>query len=79
MSEPVASVVEPAASEAAEPPEEPPGLNCRFHGLCVTPHSREWVNGAQENSGAVERAWTMAPAAMTRSATTAEYSDTSCS
>jgi hypothetical protein len=26
----------PAATVAAEPPEEPPGVRSGFHGLCVT-------------------------------------------
>ena len=67
MSEPDASVVVPAASDAAEPPDEPPGVYSRFHGLRVTPQSREWVTAAQENSGAVVRACTMAPARISRS------------
>jgi hypothetical protein len=53
MSEPVASVAEPAASAAADPPLDPPGEYAVFHGLRVTPHSFVQVNGAQENSGVV--------------------------
>jgi hypothetical protein len=40
MSVPVASGVVPAASAAADPPDEPPALVSRFHGLRVTPHRR---------------------------------------
>ena len=69
MSEPLASSDVPAASDAPEPPDEPPTPNSGFHGLRVTPHSREWVNPAHENSGVVERAWMMPPASMIRSAT----------
>ena len=61
MSEPLASVVVPAASAAPEPPDEPPTPNSGFHGLRVTPHRRECVKPAHENSGAVVRAWTIAP------------------
>jgi hypothetical protein len=43
MSEPLASVVEPAASAAPAPPEEPPQLQSRFHGVRVMPCRREWV------------------------------------
>ena len=56
MSEPVARVVVPAASAAAEPPEDPPGVYAGFHGLRVTPHSRECVTVVQQNSGHVVRA-----------------------
>ena len=51
MSEPVASVEVPEASDAPEPPDEPPTPNSGFHGLRVTPCRREWVNAAHENSG----------------------------
>ena len=37
-----------------------------FHGLRVTPQSRDQVTGAQENSGVVVRACTMPPASMIR-------------
>src|SRR5262245_3891360 len=62
MSEPLASGVRPAASPAPEPPEEPPQEKPGFQGVRVTPHRREWVQGAQENSGVAERACMMAPA-----------------
>ena len=42
-----------------------------FHGLRVTPHNRDQVNGAQENSGVVVRACTIPPASMIRWAKTA--------
>jgi len=67
MSEPLASVVVPAASAAPAPPDEPPGVKSGFQGLRVTPQRREWVKAAQENSGAAERAWKMAPARLSRS------------
>ena len=61
MSDPLASVVVPLASAAADPPEDPPGEKVGFHGLRVTPQIRDCVNPAHENSGAVVRAWTIAP------------------
>ena len=67
MSEPWASVVVPAASWAAAPPDEPPGVKSGFHGLRVTPQSFECVTAAQPNSGAVERPWMIAPARLMRS------------
>jgi len=66
MSEPVASVAVPAASAAADPPLEPPGEYLVFHGLRVTPQSLDQVIGAQQNSGVVVLACTMAPASMMR-------------
>ena len=39
MSEPHSSPVIPAASAAAEPPDEPPGVRPRFHGLFVVPYT----------------------------------------
>ena len=43
MSEPMASAEVPAASEAAEPPDEPPGVKFGFQGLRVTPQSLDQV------------------------------------
>ncbi len=47
---PVAIEDVPLASEAAAPPDDPPGVNFRFHGLRVTPQRRDHVYPAQENS-----------------------------
>ena len=66
ISEPPASVEVPAASDAPEPPDEPPTANSWFHGLRVTPCTREWVNAAHENSGVVVRACWMQPASNMR-------------
>jgi hypothetical protein len=56
MSEPVAKAVVPAARDAAEPPDDPPGVKLGFQGLRVVPHSREVVTAAQQNSGVAVRA-----------------------
>src|SRR5690349_21314014 len=66
MSEPVASVVDPAASDAPDPPLEPPGEKSVFHGLRVTPQSFVHVTGALETSGVVVLACTIPPASMIR-------------
>ena len=79
MSEPLASVAVPAASAAPDPPEEPPTAYSGFHGLRVTPHSREWVKPAHENSGAVDRAWMIDPDSRIRSANGELCSAISCS
>src|SRR4051812_39707678 len=53
MSDPSARVVIPAASAAADPPDEPPGVNSGFHGLRVIPHKALQVTARRKNSGAV--------------------------
>ena len=42
-SEPSAKGRQPLATAAAAPPDEPPGVWSRFHGLRVTPHILLWV------------------------------------
>ena len=39
MSEPISSGVKRAASAAAEPPDEPPGVRSMSHGLHVVPNT----------------------------------------
>ena len=56
MSVPVASRVIPAARAAPEPPDEPPGLKRRFHGLKVVFQRREWHTPDRQNSETVVRA-----------------------
>src|SRR3954463_5897411 len=63
MSEPIASVAIPAANAAAEPPDDPPGVHSRFHGLRVTPQRLLQVTPSKNNSGAVVCACRTAPAA----------------
>ena len=67
MSEPVASVAEPAASTAPEPPDEPPQVYFGFHGVPVVPCRRVSVIQAQQNSGQVVRPIGIAPARSSRS------------
>ena len=43
MSEPLASVDVPLASDAPEPPLDPPTATSGFHGFLVMPHSLECV------------------------------------
>src|SRR5207237_7325873 len=42
----------PAATAAAEPPLDPPGVRSRFHGLRVVPNALVCVNATVPNSGA---------------------------
>src|SRR4051812_4550988 len=65
-SEPSAIVPIPAASEAAAPPLEPPGLLSGFHGLRVTPHRVDFVQCEAPNSGTVVLPISTAPASRIR-------------
>ncbi len=56
----------PAATAAAEPPDEPAGLRAGFHGLRVGPNSALLVLAPQANSGVLVLARTIAPAALRR-------------
>src|SRR5262245_3063602 len=53
----------PTARAAPSPPDEPPAVRSRFHGLHVMPYSAEsvWIRSAM--SGQFVRAMGMAPAA----------------
>src|SRR6516165_6497445 len=52
----------PVATAAAAPPLDPPQVRWRFQGLIVSPYSSLSVNQRQENSGALVRPITIAPA-----------------
>ena len=52
-----------AATAAAEPPEEPPGMRERAQGLCVGPNAEFSVELPMANSSMFNRPNTMAPAA----------------
>ena len=71
MSVPSAIGTQPEATAAPAPPEEPPGVRAGFHGLRVMPHSGESVKPEVANSGVVVLPTMIAPAASSRSTTTA--------
>ena len=56
----------PAATAAAEPPLEPPGVRSRFHGLWVAPNRRGSVVGRIPISGIVVLPTITNPAARSR-------------
>ena len=58
-----------AATAAAEPPEEPPGVRSRSHGLRVGPKRRPSVTGRMPHSGSVVVPTTTNPAARSRRVT----------
>ena len=70
-STPIAAGTMPAATAAAEPPLDPPGVRSRSHGLRVTPQVTDSVNGHSPNSGIVVLPTTTAPPARRRRTTSA--------
>ena len=52
-----------AATAAAEPPDEPPGIRVTSHGLRVTPKAEFSVELPIANSSMLQRPKTIAPAA----------------
>ena len=65
-SEPVASGTIPAAMAAALPPEDPPGVWSRFHGLRVGPNTVLSVSAFHPSSGVLVFPTTTHPAATSR-------------
>src|SRR5512139_3026365 len=66
-SDPVASGTSPAATAAAEPPDDPPGERASDHGLRVEPNVSLVVSAFQPSSGVLVLPTTMQPAARRRS------------
>src|SRR5213082_2831714 len=56
----------PAATAAADPPLDPPGVRVRSQGLRVVPHALVWVKAVTPNSGAAVFPMGIAPAARSR-------------
>ena len=69
-SEPVANGTIPAATAAALPPEEPPGVRVVSHGLRVVPKIKFSVSALAANSGVFVLPTTTAPAAFRRATST---------
>src|ERR1700731_2085629 len=70
-SEPIAAATSPAATAAALPPDEPPGVCSRDHGLGVCPKPGPLVNGHCPNSLVLVLPTITAPAARSRRTTSA--------
>ena len=70
-SDAVAAGTSPAATAAAEPPEDPPGVRSRRHGLRVIPLACVTVQGKMSSSGVVVIPTGIAPAARSRRITSA--------
>ena len=70
-SEPMAAATRPAATAAALPPDEPPGVCSRDHGLRVCPNAGPLVNGHWPSSQVLVLPTITAPAARSRRTTSA--------
>ena len=70
-SEPMAAVTRPAATAAALPPDEPPGVWLRDHGFRVCPKAGPLVNGHWPNSQVLVLPTITAPAARSLRTTSA--------
>ena len=66
----------PAATAAAAPPEEPPGVRCRSHGLRVGPKIRASLTGRIPYSGSVVVPTITNPASRSRLVTLWSYGAT---
>src|SRR5437879_1579502 len=73
VSEPSASGANPAATAAADPPDEPPGTRSRQCGLRVGPNAEFSVDDPMANSSRFVLPITIAPASRSRVTTVASY------
>ena len=71
---PIAQGPIPAATAAAAPPEDPPAVRFRFHGLRVTPLCGELVTPLHPNSGVLVLPSKTVPASRSRCVTGASTS-----
>ena len=71
MSLPASRPVSPAASAAAAPPDEPPGVRAWFQGLTVFPYTGLTVSQSASSVGTFDLPKTFAPALRNRSTASA--------
>src|SRR5688500_15981353 len=76
VSVPRAAAHSSAATAAAEPPLEPPGIVCKSQGLWVAPYAECSVDEPMANSSILALPSKIAPAALRRSITVASYGGT---
>src|SRR5262245_8696535 len=76
VSPPVATVTRPAASAAADPLLDPPGVRDRFHGLCASGNAPPEPALPKENSGRCVLPTRIPPASFSRATTVASKSGT---
>src|SRR5205823_12244240 len=76
VSEPIASGARRAATAAADPPLDPPGVRSSAHGLRVAPNAEFSVDEPIANSSQLVLPTTMAPARSRRATAVASYGGT---
>ncbi len=76
MSLPISPPVNPAATAAAAPPEDPPGARVGSHGLLVVPKIGLYVCASLASVGTLVLPNTMPPAARVRATTIASSDGT---
>src|SRR6266436_1820587 len=75
VSEPSAAGTAPAATSAAEPPEEPPGTRVLSVGCCVRPYAECSVDDPMANSSQFVFPAISAPAALSLATAVASYGE----
>src|SRR2546426_42317 len=76
VSEPSAATAVPAATDAAEPPLEPPGTRDRSRGLRTGPYAEFSFDDPMANSSQLTLPRTIAPAASSRATAVQSYGGT---
>ena len=76
VSPPVAAINRPAASAAADPLLDPPGVRDRSHGLFASGNAPPTLAPPKENSGSFVLPMSTAPAAVSRVTTVASKAGT---
>src|SRR5438309_6928210 len=79
VSDPSASGTIPAATAAADPPLDPPGMRSVAHGLRTGPNAEFSLDDPIANSSQLVLPTTTAPAASSRATAVASYGGTYCS
>src|SRR5690242_13039592 len=79
VSEPSASGAHPDATDAADPPLEPPGVRSSAHGFFTGPNAEFSFDEPIANSSQLVLPTITAPAASSRCTTVASYGGTKCS
>jgi len=73
VSDPSERTTSPAATAAADPPDEPPGTRSRSHGLCVGPNAEFSVLDPNANSSMLHLPMGSTPASTMRRTAVQSY------
>src|SRR5690349_11034875 len=78
VSPPTSNPVKPAATAAADPPDEPPGVFVTSHGLFVVPYTSLCVCQSRASAGKLDLPNTIAPASLSLDTASASLVETWC-